>query len=472
MEPGNETRTAPTDGECLRAAGFVRAAVAEWEEAVPPLSGGLAEDCNGHAAFWALSKELLATLPAKRKRTVPEGAAAEAILSAARASREAFLKAHAVAIYERVTAGRSRFLRLKELVFAAADVVPGLVPSSAEVAAEAALRQGDKDGVEVDQGLFLAHVLADKTCGEHLCHAMLLPRPESAEALKTLAETGALDLGPVSLKRSGKAIHLTSHNPRVLNAEDDDTLDLTEIAVDAAILDPESTIAVMRGGVVENPKHKGRHVFGAGINLTRLYRGEIPFLWFLERDMGYVHKLFRGVASPDSLPDDVAGRAMEKPWVAAVDAFAIGGHCQLLLVVDYVIAARDAYVTLPARKEGIIPGFANLRLPRFVGDRIARQAIQYERRLACDTPEGRMICDEIVASDQMEEAIVRVVDGLTNAGAVSMVGNRRALRVGQESLDTFRRYASLYAREQAYCHFSPALIANLERHWNAAQRKV
>ena len=31
-------------------------------------------------------------------------------------------------------------------------------------------------------------------------------------------------------------------------------------------------------------------------------------------------------------------------------------------------------MTLPARKEGIIPGVANLRLPRFIGDRIARQA--------------------------------------------------------------------------------------------------
>ena len=32
-------------------------------------------------------------------------------------------------------------------------------------------------------------------------------------------------------------------------------------------------------------------------------------------------------------------------------------------------------MTLPARKEGIIPGAANMRLARFTGDRIARQAI-------------------------------------------------------------------------------------------------
>jgi thioesterase DpgC len=29
-----------------------------------------------------------------------------------------------------------------------------------------------------------------------------------------------------------------------------------------------------------------------------------------------------------------------------------------------------------------------------------------------------------------------------------------------------------YAREQAYCHFSPALIRNLERHWNAHERST
>jgi thioesterase DpgC len=228
----------------------------------------------------------------------------------------------------------------------------------------------------------------------------------------------------------------------------------------------------MRGFVVDNEKYRGKRIFGAGINLTHLYLGKIPFLWFLTRDLGYVHKLLRGVASPESVPDDVNGRGVEKLWIAAVDTFAIGGHCQALLCMDYVLAASDAFLTLPARKEGIIPGFANLRLPRFVGDRIARQAVLYERRLKCDSPEGRLICDEIAPAAEMDAAVERVVDGLTSAGAVSAIGNRRAFRVGQEPLDLFRRYASVYAREQAYCHFSPALIANLERNWDAKNRKI
>jgi thioesterase DpgC len=139
--------------------------------------------------------------------------------------------------------------------------------------------------------------------------------------------------------------------------------------------------------------------------------------------------------------------------------------------MDYILAERSAFLTLPARKEGIIPGAANMRMPRFTGDRIARQAIQYERRLDCDSPEGRLICDEIVATGEMDAAIERVVKGLTTSGVVSAAGNRRAIRIAQEPLDMFRAYFAVYAREQAYCHFSPALIANLERYWNAQSRK-
>jgi thioesterase DpgC len=456
----------------LNAAGLAEDIVADWLRAAPTNTGEFGADARAFGEFWRLSAQCLAALPTKHKRNRAEREAGSALLAAARASRELFLGAHVGRIYDDLTHECTRFLRLDELVYAASEAIPGLTPTRAQVSAEAAFRQGDKDGAEIDQGLFLAHVLSHPRGGEHLCHAMLLPLPESAAHAEAFAERGELDLGAARLKREGKAVHLEMINPRFLNAEDETTLGMTEIAVDVATLDLTTEIAVMRGVAVENEKYRGRRIFGAGINLTHLYLGRIPFLWFMIRDLGYVHKLLRGVATPGSIPDDVRGRGVEKPWIAAVDTFAIGGHCQGLLCMDYVLAAADAFLTLPARKEGIIPGFANLRMPRFTGDRIARQAILYERRLACDSPEGRMICDEIAPAGEMEAAIARIVDGLTSSGSVSAIGNRRAFRVGQEPLDTFRRYASNYAREQAYCHFSPALIANLERNWDARNRKL
>jgi (3,5-dihydroxyphenyl)acetyl-CoA 1,2-dioxygenase len=272
--------------------------------------------------------------------------------------------------------------------------------------------------------------------------------------------------------RQGKAVIVTMRNPRYLNAEDDNTLAETEAAVDLALLDPRSELIALRGDIVEHPKYRERRIFSAGINLTHLYYGKIPYLWYITRDMGLVNKMMRGLARVDADPDEIFGGTSEKPWVAAVETFAIGGGCQILLTMDYVIAASDAYMTLPARKEGIIPGASNMRLPRFVGDRIARQAIMSGRRLDCDTPEGRMICDEIVPPGEMDAALTRVIASFTDSGVVSAAGNRRAFRVSEEPLDTFRRYMAVYAREQAYCHFSPALIGNLEKHWNAQQRRI
>jgi thioesterase DpgC len=467
LAPGQPASAA----DLLRAAGISAASVRAWRAAEPGGTADFDGDRGRVSAFWQASERLAGTLPPKAKRKPAEAAAADAVRAAARASRERFLRAHVGAVYGTLTEGRTRFVPVQELVLAAADAFPGLVPTPGQLAAEDERLQAEKEGFEIDQGLFLAEVLGHEAAGRHLCHAMLLPRPETRELLAKLSQDGALDLGSATLTRAGRAIVLTMHNPRFLNAEDQTTINGMELAVDIATLDPASDIAVLRGSRLSHTKYAGRHVFGTGINLTHLYRGRIPFIWFVRRELGFVNKFYRGVASADVLPDDVHGAGREKPWLAAVDAFAIGGHCQYLLTMDYVLAASDAYLTLPARKEGIIPGVSNMRLPRFVGDRIARQAIQYERRIDCDTPEGRLVCDEVVPPDEMDAALARVVDRLTSSGAVSVVGNRRAFRVAQEPLDIFRSYCAVYVREQAYCHFSPALISNLERHWNAHQRR-
>ena len=413
-------------------------------------SGEFAADAAAFGAYW---------------RATPDK-------QAAREARFSFLRQHARMLYDRLTDNRRKFVRIERLVYDAAALVPGLVPTKAEVGAESELKQSEKQGVEVDQGILLNQFLADPECGRHLCHAMLLPREESAEALAKFQRDGRLDLGTARVERQGKAAVLLLSNKRFLNAEDNATQPATEIGADVCILDRQSQVAVLRGDIVPEGKYAGRRVFNAGINLTHIYYGKIPFLWFLIRDLGFVNKMFRGLARPDLPPDEVSGDSIEKLWISAVETFAIGGGCQILLATDFNIATSDAYMTLPARKEGIIPGMSNLRMARFTGDRIARQAIMYERRIDCDSEIGRMICDEVVAPDQMDATIDYVIDRITTSGSVGAIGNRRALRLAAEPFDTFRQYAALYAREQALCHFSPALISNLEKFWNAQSRKA
>jgi (3,5-dihydroxyphenyl)acetyl-CoA 1,2-dioxygenase len=386
-------------------------------------------------------------------------------------ARDGFLREHVEEIYEELTDGLARPLRDQELLAAAAERFPGLVPGAAELEAEGERRLADKRGAELAQGIFLSHVLASPRCGSHLVWAMLRPTREALERLDDFRATGVADLGTVEVRREGNAGHLELRNPRHLNAEDDTTLRASECATDLILLDPEIEVGVLRGGFVEHPKYAGSRIFGAGLNLTRMYLGKIPFVFFITRDLGYVNKIYRGLSAPEFRPG-TPEETTEKLWVAAAETFAIGGACQLLHVVDHVLAARGCRLFLPARKEGIIPGASPLRLPRSVGDRLARQAILSGREFEAGVPPAELLCDEVVEPDAMDAALEARIEALTSSGLINAAANRRALRVGEEPLDVFRRYMATFSRDQAECHLSPALVRNLEEHWNARERQL
>ena len=378
----------------------------------------------------------------------------------------------AEAVYEALTNGYQEEIRVEELVFRAAEQYPGLVPTREQIAAERRLKQSEKAGCELEQGAFLSQLLARPRPGTHLVHAMLRPRQESLTKLEEFQRTGRADLGLATVERIGKAGHVNLRNPRFLNAEDDGATAALEIGVDLVLLDPACEVGVLRGAVVDHPRYAGRRVFNAGINLTHLYNGLISFVDFMiARELGLVSKIYRGLWLSSDWESGLEDTT-EKPWLAAVESFAIGGGCQLLLVMDRVIAEHGAYLNLPARKEGIIPGNANQRLHRFVGDRIARQAIMFERAFPVDDPGSAALCDRVVDRDAMDAAIAEDAGQLTSSGVVASAANRKLMRLGQEPLDQFRRYMAVYAREQSRCMYAPALIDNLERNWNAKQRKL
>jgi (3,5-dihydroxyphenyl)acetyl-CoA 1,2-dioxygenase len=469
----------------LEQAGLPASEVADWAAAAPqPGTGPLQSAAAAASAFLTRGQGLAARLPEPARAAPQERAARQAITGIMNGARDTFLRSHAAGLYDQLTGHCTKALRVEQLVCDAAAAVPGLTPTRREMAAERERMLADKEGIEFAQGLLVAHVLALPHAGRHLVGAMLRPVPAAFERLAELRAVGAADLGPARVTRLGRAAVLEMTNPRHLNAEDDLTLDATEAAVDMILLDPDIEVGVIRGGVVEHPRYPGTRVFGSGINLTRLYHGRIDFLFYLVRDLGYVNKIYRGITlsgedaeaaaryTDGQSPGHPERDAIEKLWVAAVERYAVGGACQLLHVVDHVIATRGARLFLPARKEGIIPGVSNLRLPRFVGDRAARQAIFSGREWTAGEPDADLLCDEVVQAGEMDGALDARVAALTDSGLVNAAANRSALRAGQEPLDAFREYMATFSVEQARCHLSPALVRNLELHWNARERSL
>ncbi|MFE3031359.1 (3,5-dihydroxyphenyl)acetyl-CoA 1,2-dioxygenase DpgC [Streptomyces canus] len=398
--------------------------------------------------------DMLAALPEPDQRSPEQRATAAAAKDAARALRCRFMDAHAEAVYDELTEGRTRHLRVAELAEAAAGAFPGLVPTADRLAAERLRPQAGKEGHEIDQGIFFSRVLRSPVAGPHLLDSMLRPTPRALRLLAEFIRTGSADLGSVRLLRTGGTARLTMCRDDCLNAEDDRQVDDMETAVDLALLDPAVSVGLLRGGEMSHPRYRGRRVFSAGINLKALHEGGISLVDFLlRRELGYIHKLLRGVMAADRAPWH--SPAIEKPWVAVVDGFAIGGGAQLLLVFDQVLAAADAYFSLPAADEGIIPGAANLRLTRRAGPRLSRQVILTGRRIRASEPDARLLVDEIAESDELDAATERCLARLQSP---AVVANRRMQNLAEETTEEFLRYMAEFSLQQALRLYSDDVV--------------
>ena len=402
----------------------------------------------------------LASLPEPTRRTPHQRAEAEAAKNRARALRARFLDDHADTVYDRLTEGRTRSLRVDDLVAAAADAYPALVPDAGRLAQERSRAQADKEGHEIDQGIFLRAVLRSPTAGPHLLDAMLRPTARAERLLPEFLRTGVVELEAVRLERRDGVARLTMCRHDRLNAEDNQQVDDMETAVDLALLDPDVRVGLLRGGEMSHPRYRGKRVFSAGINLKNLSSGDISLVDFLlRRELGYLHKLVRGLRV-EGAEAPWHSPYVEKPWVAAVDGFAIGGGAQLLLVFDHVLAASDAYLSLPAAKEGIIPGVANFRFSRYVGPRLSRQVILEGRRIWASEPAARLLVDEVVDPQELDDAIER---SLARFDGEAVLANRRMLNLAEEPAEAFRAYMAEFALQQALRLYGEDVIHKVGR---------
>lgn len=146
--------------------------------------------------------------------------------------------------------------------------------------------------------------------------------------------------------------------------------------------------------------------------------------------------------------------------MAAVETFAIGGGTQVLLAFDHVIAASDAYLSLPAAREGIVPGAGNFRLGRHTGARVSRQIILRGRRIRATEPAAGLLIDEVVEPEEIDAAVARAVDRLRGP---AVVPNRKMLNLADEPVDEFRRYMAEFALQQALRLYGEDVIDTVGR---------
>ncbi len=107
--------------------------------------------------------------------------------------------------------------------------------------------------------------------------------------------------------------------------------------------------------------------FCSGLDLTELARGEIPNRFFHTAEYA-----FRAMET------------MDKPVIAGIQGYCLGGGLQLAIACDVRIAADDVTLGLPAVQEALIPGMGTYRLPRLIGMGWARHLILSGENIGAD----------------------------------------------------------------------------------------
>jgi enoyl-CoA hydratase len=95
-----------------------------------------------------------------------------------------------------------------------------------------------------------------------------------------------------------------------------------------------------------------------------------------------VDKSFNDLNSEDIFAEWDRIRGINKPIIAAVGGYALGGGCELAMMCDFIIAAEDAQFGQPEIKLGVLPGIGgSQRMTRAIGKALAMDMILTGRNL-------------------------------------------------------------------------------------------
>jgi len=145
---------------------------------------------------------------------------------------------------------------------------------------------------------------------------------------------------------------------------------------------------------------------------------------FLERDPVDLSTLHRNVAAPERCP---------KPVIAALRGYTFGVGLELALACDFRVAADDVEVSLPEIKLGMIPGSGGTqRLPRLIGLGRAKDVIMRGRRIHASDALAVGLVTEVVARDELDPAVDRLVEELSALSPLALAMAKRVLNQAYE----------------------------------------
>lgn len=127
-------------------------------------------------------------------------------------------------------------------------------------------------------------------------------------------------------------------------------------------------------------------------------------------------------------------KATRKPWIAAVNGFALGGGCELAMMADFILASDKATFGQPEIKLGVAPGMGgSQRLTRAVGKAKAMEMCLTGRMMDADEAERSGLVARIVPHDDLIDDAVKTAAAIAAMPPMAAKVNKEMVNAAYET---------------------------------------
>lgn len=194
----------------------------------------------------------------------------------------------------------------------------------------------------------------------------------------------------ILVETKGAVTLITLNRPNALNALNTQVMKDLASALAAYEADPGQRCAVVTGS--------GDKAFAAGADIKEMV--DKPAAEFFAEDY------FSGWQA------DVVRRT-RKPWIAAVNGFALGGGCELAMMSDFILAADTAKFGQPEIKLGVGPGMGgSQRLTRTIGKAKAMEMCLTGRMMGAEEAERSGLVARVVPQAELLDEAMKSAEAI------------------------------------------------------------
>ncbi len=258
----------------------------------------------------------------------------------------------------------------------------------------------------------------------------------------------ALTYETITVEQRDAVTLITLNRPQALNALNSQVLEDLIAAFAAFEADPGQRCAVLTGS--------GDKAFAAGADIKEM--ADKPAADF------YLDDFFARWTS------DLV-KKVRKPWIAAVNGFALGGGCELAMMADFIVASDKARFGQPEINLGVAPGMGgSQRLTRAVGKAKAMEMCLTGRMMGTEEAERSGLVAHVFPHETLLDEALKIAATIASKPPMAAIANKEMVNAAFETtldqgLIVERRIFQILTASEDKAEGMAAFIEKREGQW-------